>query len=79
MIKYICNFCGQEIDGKDLVRMELRIRSRLPRLSRNLEMHKDCMDKAFGDDFVEGILKEDYEKKERIAARKKEQEAAHNG
>lgn len=84
MIKHFCDHCGKTIDNLDnRVCISMRIRSGLPRKEFNLEYHKECVDKIFGDGFVAKLIEEDAQKRklseEKRAAKAKEKEREDNG
>lgn len=85
MTKYFCNCCGKEIEKKDLVKMTVYTYAPLPRGSTGVEMHRDCVDQAFGAGFIEELLAEDKKYRDRIEANKqrrlamRQKEAGQNG
>lgn len=79
MTKHYCEICGEEITSlNELVKVEVRIRRGLPRLTRIAEYHADCVDKALGRGFTESVIAEDAEAKKRIAERRAAREAKNN-
>ena len=76
MIKHFCDVCGEEIaNEKERVALEVRIQRGLPRLTRTVEYHTGCVDKALGKGFFESIKAEDAELKRKAAERKAMREA----
>lgn len=79
MIKHFCDVCGEEIaNEKERVVLEVRIQRGLPRITRTVEYHTGCVDKAFGKGFSESVIAEDAEAKKRIAERRAAREAKNN-
>ena len=79
MIKHFCDVCGEEIaNEKERVALEVRIQRGLPRITRTVEYHTGCVDKAFGKGFSKCVITEDAEAKERIAERRAAREAKNN-
>lgn len=79
MTKHYCEICGEEITSlNELVKVAVRIRRGLPRLTRIAEYHADCVDKALGRGFTESVKAEDAELKRKAAERKAMREAKTN-